>query len=631
MTRLVLAFTFLLVSKALFAAEPISDSGKMTSVTVYQGHALVTREVSVAMNQGLNEVVVTDLPAQVMTGSLYAEPAGDAEIRSVRFRVRPVAEDTREEVRELDKQIQEISDQQAAVKAEAGLLASQTKYLQKLEDFTTRTAGQELTSGVLNATTLKDLTKTIFDGRADIAKGKLRLDKTSRELAGQMKLLTSKRQRLTSSSSRAVREAVVFLNAPKAGPASFRLTYLVAGATWSPSYNLRASADRTKVTVEYNASVQQQTGEDWTDVAMTLSTASPSLVATAPKLLPLPIRLAALAQKPQSEISSAQAYDEFNRRQQSLSKSRRSFAAVPQAAPNQPAREFNGFFYDGDQNVRGAAPRFSLPMSGGGGGGFGAVYGDLGAQLAQSDFRLNYWGNQIQVLECSSGLVQTKQTDKKSRSEEGISVVYELPNRTSLPSRADQQLIPIASLPLEGEFYRVARPVLTEYVYEEARVANDTDFVLLAGPAATFLGDRFVGRGAAPTVAIGESFTIGLGIDESLRASRELVEKDRRVQGGNQIVRLDYRLTIKNFGDAETTVRLYDRLPSADDAEVKVSLLDSSVPPVTEDPAERKQGILSWLVDAPAKDKSPGKVAVDYAMQLEHDRNRTIAEATQEP
>ena len=50
---------------------------------------------------------------------------------------------------------------------------------------------------------------------------------------------------------------------------------------------------------------------------------------------------------------------------------------------------------------------------------------------------------------------------------EGVSVSYQLDGRTSLPSRSDRQLIQIASLPMKGDFYRVAIPVLTSAVGDE--------------------------------------------------------------------------------------------------------------------------------------------------------------------
>ena len=39
---------------------------------------------------------------------------------------------------------------------------------------------------------------------------------------------------------------------------------------------MRAAADRKEVRVEYNALIQQLSGEDWNDIELTLSTASPS-------------------------------------------------------------------------------------------------------------------------------------------------------------------------------------------------------------------------------------------------------------------------------------------------------------------------------------------------------------------
>ncbi len=70
------------------------------------------------------------------------------------------------------------------------------------------------------------------------------------------------------------------------------------GATWTPSYNIRTDADRKNVRVEYNASIVQTSGEDWTSVNMTLSTATPSLVAQAPKLDPLAIALGPARSEP---------------------------------------------------------------------------------------------------------------------------------------------------------------------------------------------------------------------------------------------------------------------------------------------------------------------------------------------
>ncbi|MDP2138017.1 MAG: DUF4139 domain-containing protein, partial [Candidatus Didemnitutus sp.] len=62
------------------------------------------------------------------------------------------------------------------------------------------------------------------------------------------------------------------------------LAYTVPGASWVPSYDARVlSADRA-VALSYFGVVRQRTGEDWTDVSLTLSTARPGLGGAAPAL-----------------------------------------------------------------------------------------------------------------------------------------------------------------------------------------------------------------------------------------------------------------------------------------------------------------------------------------------------------
>jgi uncharacterized protein (TIGR02231 family) len=71
--------------------------------------------------------------------------------------------------------------------------------------------------------------------------------------------------------------------------AQVELEYLVGRAGWEPQYDLRTSADASSVDLVYRAKVWQQTGEDWSDVSLLLSTARPQRGAQGPD--PRPIRL----------------------------------------------------------------------------------------------------------------------------------------------------------------------------------------------------------------------------------------------------------------------------------------------------------------------------------------------------
>ena len=122
-SALVLALAVLGASTASWAAAPggapaavgvsageVAVKGKVDAVTVYRGQALVTRVVEMPAGQGLGEYVVSDLPERIIASSIFAEGEGGVEVRSVRYRERPVAQDVREEVRKIDDQLQTLSD-----------------------------------------------------------------------------------------------------------------------------------------------------------------------------------------------------------------------------------------------------------------------------------------------------------------------------------------------------------------------------------------------------------------------------------------------------------------------------------------------------------------------------------------
>src|SRR5688572_20826655 len=100
----VLAVTFVLSTTSWAQTAPaksVEVRGKIDAVTVYRGQALVARVVDVPAPGGLREIVITDLPVQVLPNSLFAESLDGAEVRSVLFRERAVSQDVREEVRKL--------------------------------------------------------------------------------------------------------------------------------------------------------------------------------------------------------------------------------------------------------------------------------------------------------------------------------------------------------------------------------------------------------------------------------------------------------------------------------------------------------------------------------------------------
>lgn len=585
-------------------AEPPELTGKIEAVTVYRGQAMVTRTAPLDGAPGLREVVVTGLPEQIVPSTLFAEGGDGVEVRSVRYRARPVAQDVREEVRKLDAQMRALQDELAAGQRMTALAAERKSYLDKLEQFTAGTANIELTRGVLNAETLTKLSEFLGGERRKLAEEELKRNVEQRGFTEQLQQLDRERQVLTGGSARTVREAVVFVNIQKPG-ALLRVRYLVNSANWLPSYTVRADAERQSVVVEYYAAIEQMSGEDWSDVAMTLSTATPSLTAKAPQLSAMQIALAA-PQPPAQAQGASQSYQvlraELAKKQVEVDNRRTANTAFPASYPSDAATV--GQVLVIDQN-----------------------FGESAKLLDKS---LNDVATEMQVLDLIAATKSGIAREPAPAAQEGLSVTYQVSARTSLPSRADRQYIQIASLPMKGEFYKVATPVLTSYVYDEASLANESRLVLLAGPVTTYVGGEFVGQSALPTVAAGERFTIGFGIDASLRASRELIDKKESTQGGNRIVEFTYRLAVENFGDQPKAIRVLDRIPVARGNELKVTLVNASDgnPGVTQSDAERKEGIVRAALSCKPASGGDAAASVQYQFRLEYDKQMSIVGMT---
>jgi uncharacterized protein (TIGR02231 family) len=210
---------------------------------------------------------------------------------------------------------------------------------------------------------------------------------------------------------------------------------------------------------------------------------------------------------------------------------------------------------------------------------------------------------------------------------EGISVTYDLPGRLTLPSRSDQQLVSIASITAKADFTLIATPLLTDFVYLQGNLLNDSQTILLPGQASMFRDGEFVGKSQLPQVTIGETFTAGFGIDSQVQVVRELENKKTRIQGGNRIDTYDYRLALSNYKNTPVELQLLDRLPYTDDNSIKIELAKTE-PELSTDSeflrTAKKKGILRWDMKLKPNTVEKDVTIVKYNFTMEYDRNMQI-------
>jgi uncharacterized protein (TIGR02231 family) len=252
----------------------------------------------------------------------------------------------------------------------------------------------------------------------------------------------------------------------------------------------------------------------------------------------------------------------------------------------------------------------------------------------EADFRLNV--NSAAAVEQTLDLLKSREEILAERggkhhrdlaSNDGPSVTYPLAGKITIPSRNDEQVVEVAKLSLAPKYYYKVVPVLNRSVYRLADLTNTSKLTLLPGEATMCQGNDFVGRMTLPLVAIGEEFTAGFGVEPQLQVQREMLDKTREMQGGNQVLTFKYRMLVSSFKQEKVKLQVWDRLPFAEREVAGIDVIKST-PDLSKDPIYQReskpQNLLRWDLDVEPKTNGEHATPINYEFRLQLDRNMII-------
>ena len=156
---LVIVLTAIMVS--CVSAQVPTTTGTVSRVTVYRGQALVTRNIDIDLPENTSEIIVGQLPERIVPESLYALTSGDIKVLSVRYREKAVMEDTREEVKKLDADIENINTQIYQTTRKKEHLDNQWSMFIKLREFAVAAKNEDLNRGLLAFEPISELAEFI--------------------------------------------------------------------------------------------------------------------------------------------------------------------------------------------------------------------------------------------------------------------------------------------------------------------------------------------------------------------------------------------------------------------------------------------------------------------------------------
>ena len=268
------------------AAELLPSQSQITEVTVYADRAQVARTAEVNLPAGESRVALANLPVNLLDDSVHAtgKAAQAVTIQDVETR-RIVHERVRDEkAAELESKLEALRDEQAALDAHQRVLDQQREYLRQIQIKAAGDVSRDIQINKLDVTQLKDFQTYLGNDLSRLEEESRKITSDRRELDRKLQATQAEFNKLSAAATRVEKTAIVTINAKEATKLRLQVSYVIGGASWTPSYDARAATDAGKVELTYNAVVRQQTGENWQGINLTLSTARPAVGARMPEL-----------------------------------------------------------------------------------------------------------------------------------------------------------------------------------------------------------------------------------------------------------------------------------------------------------------------------------------------------------
>jgi len=259
---------------------------RITEAAVYTDRAQVTRKAAVSVQKGEIELRFEGLPASLDDQSLqvWGEGAAHATLESVSAEMDPPPEAPEGKIGELTNKIEQLKDRQKLLTEKRKALDAMIWMILSVKPEAPRPETNPSWGSVVEmdgiiGTMVARLKAAYAEQRA--------IDAELRKIAKELSALETELQKIRNPSRNRTKSVVVNLTVTRPGAMEISFSYIVPGATWRPLYDIRALPDEGEVEITSSAEIVQRTGEDWTDVVLSVSTAKPQVGGTPPTVEPI--------------------------------------------------------------------------------------------------------------------------------------------------------------------------------------------------------------------------------------------------------------------------------------------------------------------------------------------------------
>ncbi|HEV7326743.1 MAG TPA: mucoidy inhibitor MuiA family protein [Bosea sp. (in: a-proteobacteria)] len=276
---------------SLAGAAEIELASKIDRVTIYPDGAVVTRLGKASLLEGVSQIVLRGLPASIDPASIRVEAQGTGafsigavDVRQVPGEARPALDQV------LEGKIRALQGEKAKLTGEVSAIEAKRATIENFGKVGPDKLGPD--GKVLPVSDWPAVFDAIGTALVKVQGELLGLRNRISDLDAEIAALERARP-VAPRASQPKRDVAIAVEAKAPVAADIAVSYRVAGASWLPVYEARLTTGNTNGAAEIaftrRAELRQRTGEDWSEVAVELSTTRSAQGTRAPELNPLRI------------------------------------------------------------------------------------------------------------------------------------------------------------------------------------------------------------------------------------------------------------------------------------------------------------------------------------------------------
>lgn len=301
MKAIVLIFACFALVISMHAKE-ITKEVTVNQATVYLKGAKVTASTTINLSRGKNFVRLENLPRDLNPNTISINLPKTVDMMSV------MPEMQRQKSFEADSEELRLQDEVKKNQRQIELLNLQIKTLNAEKAIIDNNRQIVAHEKMTNVEQLEKLTAFYAKKVLEIENVLFTLNERRQELLDKNKDINERILKRRPKNKPLGYDVVLELDTKTDQTAEITISYLVENAGWVPSYDIRAKSDKKAVEINYKGKIYQNTGQEWSNIKLSVSSYRPNLNTQRPILHPMYVMEFVAPQYREAPTTNANVY-----------------------------------------------------------------------------------------------------------------------------------------------------------------------------------------------------------------------------------------------------------------------------------------------------------------------------------